>query len=123
MKALSIQQPWAWLIATGQKDIENRTWNTGYRGWFAIHAAKREPSEAEIQAIEARFRCHINRGELRYGGMIGTARLAGVFTKHRSKWFEGPFGFHITDAEPMPLQHQRGQLGWFTWPEADRPAP
>lgn len=26
MKALSIRQPWAWLIANGHKDIENRTW-------------------------------------------------------------------------------------------------
>jgi len=27
MKALSIRQPWAWLICTGFKDVENRTWH------------------------------------------------------------------------------------------------
>lgn len=26
MKALSIKQPWAWLICKGIKDVENRTW-------------------------------------------------------------------------------------------------
>ncbi len=26
MKALSIRQPWAWLIVNGYKNIENRTW-------------------------------------------------------------------------------------------------
>ena len=26
MKALSIRQPWAWLIVNGYKDVENRTW-------------------------------------------------------------------------------------------------
>ncbi|MDP4271495.1 MAG: ASCH domain-containing protein [Bacteroidota bacterium] len=26
MKALSVKQPWAWLICYGIKDIENRTW-------------------------------------------------------------------------------------------------
>jgi hypothetical protein len=26
MKALSIRQPWAWLICAGYKDVENRTW-------------------------------------------------------------------------------------------------
>ncbi len=26
MKALSIKQPWAWLICAGYKDIENRSW-------------------------------------------------------------------------------------------------
>jgi hypothetical protein len=39
MKALSIKQPWAWLIVNGHKDIENRDWrsdNPGlkYRGEF-----------------------------------------------------------------------------------------
>ena len=26
MKALSIRQPWAWLVCKGYKDIDNRTW-------------------------------------------------------------------------------------------------
>lgn len=38
--ALSIRQPWAWLILHAGKDIENRTWQTYQRGWFAIHASK-----------------------------------------------------------------------------------
>ena len=38
MKALSIKQPWAWLIVNGFKDIENRTWRTKIRGEFLIHA-------------------------------------------------------------------------------------
>ena len=29
MKALSIKQPWAWLICAGYKDIENRNWKIG----------------------------------------------------------------------------------------------
>lgn len=39
MKALSIKQPWASLIAHGIKDIENRTWKTNYRGRIHIHAS------------------------------------------------------------------------------------
>jgi len=41
LPALSIWQPWAWLIANGYKDIENRTWWTKFRGPFLIHASKR----------------------------------------------------------------------------------
>ncbi len=41
MKALSIRQPWAWLIANGYKDIENRSWRTNFRGEFLIHAGKK----------------------------------------------------------------------------------
>ena len=38
MKALTICNPYAWLIATGKKRVENRTWYTGYRGPLASHA-------------------------------------------------------------------------------------
>ena len=41
MKALSLHQPWASLIALGAKRIETRSWSTRYRGPLAIHAAKR----------------------------------------------------------------------------------
>ena len=40
LKALSIKQPWAWLIVNGWKDVENRSWNTHYRGRVLIHAGK-----------------------------------------------------------------------------------
>jgi len=39
MKALSIKQPWAALIAHGIKDIENRNWRTHFRGKIYIHAS------------------------------------------------------------------------------------
>ena len=38
MKALSVRQPWAGLIASGRKKIELRSWATPYRGPLAIHA-------------------------------------------------------------------------------------
>lgn len=36
--ALSIRQPWAWLIVNGHKDIENRDWPTNFRGRLLVHA-------------------------------------------------------------------------------------
>lgn len=41
MKALSLYQPWATLMAIGSKQIETRHWSTKYRGPLAIHAAKK----------------------------------------------------------------------------------
>jgi hypothetical protein len=46
MKALSLWQPWATLIALKKKQIETRSWRTTYRGPLAIHAAKSYPQEA-----------------------------------------------------------------------------
>lgn len=39
--ALSIQQPWAWLLVNGFKPVENRSWPTKVRGRIAIHAGKK----------------------------------------------------------------------------------
>ncbi|MFA5526199.1 MAG: ASCH domain-containing protein [Acholeplasmataceae bacterium] len=40
MKALTILQPYAELIRSGEKRVENREWYTTHRGWLAIHAGK-----------------------------------------------------------------------------------
>jgi hypothetical protein len=46
MKALTLTQPWATLVAIGAKRIETRSWSTKYRGPLAIHAAKGFPKWA-----------------------------------------------------------------------------
>jgi len=40
MKIFSINQPWAWLVISGIKNVENRAWKTSYRGLLHIHASK-----------------------------------------------------------------------------------
>ena len=40
MKAFTLTQPWATLVAISAKRIETRSWGTDYRGPLAIHAAK-----------------------------------------------------------------------------------
>lgn len=40
MKALTLYEPWASLVALGAKKIETRSWPTNYRGPLAIHAGK-----------------------------------------------------------------------------------
>jgi hypothetical protein len=50
MKALTLTQPWATLVAIRAKKIETRSWSTNYRGPLAIHAAKGYGSEAELSA-------------------------------------------------------------------------
>lgn len=41
MKAITLYQPWATLVALGKKKIETRSWKTDYRGPLAIHVAKK----------------------------------------------------------------------------------
>jgi activating signal cointegrator 1 len=41
MKVISIIQPWASLIALGEKRFETRSWATKYSGELAIHASQK----------------------------------------------------------------------------------
>lgn len=62
MKALTLTQPWATLVAIGAKKIETRSWNTTYRGPLAIHAAKGFPVFAkEIALYEDSFMSRLSK--------------------------------------------------------------
>ncbi len=54
MKALSLHQPWASLIAEGVKTIETRSWATKYRGPLGIHASKRRPPMMHLPPLWSR---------------------------------------------------------------------
>ena len=57
MKALTLWQPWASLIALGHKRIETRCWKTAYRGPLAIHSAgKVSPSWLGASRHRVEFR-------------------------------------------------------------------
>lgn len=51
MKAITLWEPWATLIAHGYKQFETRSWSTRYRGPLVIHAAKRVPGPGELAAL------------------------------------------------------------------------
>lgn len=68
MKALSLTQPWATLVAIGAKKIETRSWSTAYRGTLAIHAAKSFPRSArDMLALQEPFRSAFLAGGYRIG--------------------------------------------------------
>ncbi len=112
MKALSIMQPWAWLIVAGHKDIENRTWRTSFRGSVLIHAGKKFDGPDDAQEWDWP---QIERPcDFDMGGIVGEAEIVGCVTESRSPWFRGPFGFLIRNARPLPFRPCRGALGFFT---------
>lgn len=119
LRALSIRQPWAWLILHAGKDIENRNWRTSFRGRVLIHAAKgmthMEYEEAAMFLVTdiprpitlPRF------DELERGGIVGVVDITGCWVKHQSPWFVGFYGFSLANPEPLPFVPCRGALGFF----------
>jgi hypothetical protein len=113
MKAISVQQPWAWAIVHAGKDIDNRSWRTHHRGWVAIHASGKVQREWSMP-----HGVHKPAADkLVLGAIVGVARLTDVVDKSRSKWFEGPVGWVLEGPRrlrrPVPV---KGRLGLWTVP-------
>jgi ASCH domain len=112
---LSVRQPWAWAIAWGGKNIENRTWTCHYRGPIFIHAAKRI-DVAGIEAVERIIGRPLNREQLTTGAIVAAAQLVGVtegIGEHEgSPWWEGPYGWILDDIKPIDVPiPAKGRLG------------
>jgi len=125
--ALSIQQPWAWLIVNGWKDVENRGWPTRFRGPVLIHAGKRWDRDCAAWLVAGR---HPVTGRVwwqptpsapgshgfLYGGIVGVAEVVDCVEASASPWFVGPFGFVLRNARPLPFRPLKGALGFFKVP-------
>lgn len=120
MKALSIRQPWAWLIVNAGpcgKDIENRTWHTKFRGRFLVHAAqgmtRKEYEFARDFALEADATLLPPFEDLQRGGIIGSVELVDSVDHSDSPWYMGEKGFVLQDPKPLPFMPLKGRLGFF----------
>lgn len=118
MKALSIRQPWAWLILHGGKRIENRSWTTRQRGRILIHAAKGmtrdEYEDGKLILAAANPVVTLPPFEqLQRGGIVGSVEITDCIGRSTSPWFFGPVGFVLNDPKPLPFVPCAGRLGFF----------
>jgi hypothetical protein len=104
LKIISIRQPWAHLIVSGSKNIENRVWPTSYRGPVLIHASLNVEREAYLSH-------KLDPKRLPRGGVIGVAEIVDCVTAHPSRWLEGPYGFVLRKRRRVPFVQWKGTLG------------
>ena len=92
MKALSIRQPWASLVAAGLKTVECRTWKTKYRGPLLICSSKGD--------------FEINDGMIAPGGMaLGVVELVDI----------APMVEADLEAAYLPTEWHEDALKGFAW--------
>ena len=132
MRTFSVRQPWASLICSGVKDVENSTWAppvSAIGEKLLIHASGKKVSEEEIRLLPFEW-CSAMDNAVRYGwlpevedmptgAIIGYVDLVGHSKETRSLWdggeefvkwiFENAFLFD----EPIPA---KGKLGVFDTP-------
>lgn len=101
MKALSVKQPWANMIASGEKTIETRTWMTSFRGPILIISSKQpriEPAGCVV-AVAVLTDCRLmTRSDER-------AACCRIYPNAKAWVLED-----IRRVEPVPM---RGALGLF----------
>jgi hypothetical protein len=118
MKALSIKQPWAWMIANGQKTIETRTRRTHYRGPLLICASLkadkvwRQWAEAAIDGLKP--------SDLLYGQAICIADVVDChpMTKAdedaaRHAVYDNAFAWVLANVRRIEPFDVRGQQNFF----------
>jgi hypothetical protein len=122
MKVLTVKNPWAYLIIYGFdfgpemggfkiKDVENRTWETMYRGSLLIHASKNFDENAywDIRPFNVKWADY-------NGHIIGRANLADCVKDSKSRWAEpGLWHWVLKDPRPCKPVPAKGALGLWEY--------
>lgn len=133
MRVITVYQPWAWLMIDAVercpelvKTIENRVWDTRYRGRLLVHASARIDARAYHDAaalIERHLGVELARKlppftrahALPRGGIIGAVTLVDVrppTAAPESPWHMlGHYGWVLRDPIRLPFYRVRGQQG------------
>lgn len=129
MRALSLTQPWASLVAMGAKQVETRSWSTTFRGGLVIHAAKGFPPWAKDLCATAPFSQFVpDASALPLGAIVAVCYVASVeqteltVVDEQERAFgdyaPGRWAWRLSRIralpEPIPC---RGALGLWTVPD------
>ncbi len=110
-KALSVQQPWAWAIVEGLKDVENRKWLTHHRGPLLIQAGLQDDLKGWQFLDEMGIPLPVDPPT---GGIIGVVDLVDCVEVYDSVWAqEGCWHWLLANPRPLRFVPYKGTLGLF----------
>ena len=114
LRALSLRQPWAWLVVNGYKDIENRSWRTTHRGPLLIHASLTKTTlQADLRRVKEDYGIVVPEN-LEFGGVVGVVDVVDCLKKSGSRWhFRGSWGWVIANPRRLPFRRCKGAVGFF----------
>lgn len=139
-KVLTVKQPWAYLLCSGIKDIENRTWKLPekYKNeWVLVHASKKpnadyslpsmlireqyKDAEKRMRGLEALFATFDN------SAIIGAVKFSdcvinhpGIWAEHSRGWPSDPkhiYNWVVSEAIlfDKPILNVKGKLGFWDY--------
>ena len=116
MKALTLTQPWASLMALRAKTIETRSWYTTYRGEIVIHAAKGFPRHARDTCFEPNFAAALGMSDKELPLSVGlcVVRLIGCI-RTNDMWKAAKILGHKPSANEIEFgDFSDGRYAWLT---------
>lgn len=122
---LSMWNPWAWALFRAGKTVENRTWNSRFRGWVAIQVSKywelnevkeliKSVQEAAVKSGRPCPEVDLHELHEQRGHVIGLVRIDDwkPAREYSSPWaFHEGFGAHIAQAVEIDPIECRGMPG------------
>jgi hypothetical protein len=120
MKVLSVRQPWAGLICSGIKDVENRVWQTNYRGTILIHATAKPDRERLHDIIDLKKAIIPSETTINVSNsaIIGTVDIVGCVPNSPSIWAETLcFHWQLKNAVLFrkPIKDVKGKLSLWEY--------
>lgn len=121
MKALSVRQPWAWLIVNGHKSFENREWSERnharkFRGPVLIHASggmTRDEYSAGLAIADDYGVTLPAFDDFERGGIVGETEVVTWHDSPPSMPFAFTSGLELRNSKPLPFRPLKGALGFF----------
>jgi hypothetical protein len=118
MKIISVKNPWADAIFEYDKNVENRTWRTAYRGRLLIHVSSKLDNSAfsnykifyPSQYPHYEYKNHL-------GMIIGSVELYDCINNSKSEWAQAGM-WHWLLKNPQPLKEPisiKGKLGLWEY--------
>lgn len=122
IRAITLWQPWAGLIANQVKLVETRSWSTNYKGTILIHSAKRPVYQSELEPFSEYVSNFDFTQDL--GKIVAIAELTDCilmteeFIEKQSElerlcgnWQPGRYAWKLTEIrkiDPIPCQGKQG---------------
>ena len=126
-KVLSVRQPYASLLVSGIKDVENRSRRTNYRGTVLIHAGAKMHGVVSFLKTRHEFTVEeiammtqmneVDENDL-FGCIVGSVEIVDCVQNNTSEWAErGKWHWVCRNAKVFakPVRNVKGRLGLWDW--------
>jgi hypothetical protein len=123
VKALTLWQPWASLVAAGAKRIETRSWATSCRGPLLIHAGLRWDPELRDLSLREPFRTALFGDLCAWPGDLPLGAVVAVASLDDCRPTAEEWACDLSKLELAAGDYRPGRWGWFLEDVRPLPAP